>query len=461
MIIFRAVFVSTIAILLLSVMFISSQRVQFADAGTVCIDYRQAERAITISCDASFGDVVNTMNNQGVLENLGNQEYLLNANLQVGDGATLSMNSNDVKWLKLADGNGIIVDGKIRIDGLKITSWDASTNDVIGQNMNGTISRGYIQFAASEGADITNSEIAYLGYIEPGKRGFDLFGGGGPSHDMTIRGSKFHDMWMAFYSNGAYNIKVDGNEYYNNIKYALDPHTGTHDMNVTNNWVHHNIQGVICSDDCYNILIEGNTVHHNSNAGIFFSRNMTDSIARNNHVYDTSTGILISESPNNQIYNNIVEGATDEAVLVFNPDIPDDGQTANNHIYNNMISNSDDGIRASSSHDNILENNTFYNITSSEYNLSGNSSMTIRGQHFDNALISIEGSAPNNIVEIVDSGTIHVVEANEGEAQEDNNNNNNGDNDEDEGDSFNTDDTPFRMTLGEDEGIRVNSDEEA
>ena len=123
-----------------------------------------------------------------------------------------------------------------------------------------------MQFAASEGAEIVNSEFGYLGYVEPGRRGFDLLGGGGPSHDMVIRGSKFHDMWMAFYSNGAYNITVDGNEYYNNIKYALDPHTGTHDMNITNNWLHHNPIGAICSDDCHNILIEGNLVEHNADA---------------------------------------------------------------------------------------------------------------------------------------------------------------------------------------------------
>lgn len=485
MTILGAGFLGTIAILLIPLMFISSQRVQLADAGTPCIDFSQVERSITISCDASFGDVVNTINEQIVIENLGNQEYLLNANLRVDDGATLLMNSNDVRWLKLANENGIIVRGKIQIDGVKITSWDASANDVIDQNMNGTISRGYIQFAASEGGAIRNSEFGYLGYIEPGKRGFDLFGEG-PSHDLEIVGSKFHDMWMAFYSNGAYNINVDGNEYHNNIKYALDPHTATHDMNVTNNWLHHNPIGIICSDDCYDILVEGNTVHHNSNAGIFFSRNMSDSIARNNHVYNASTGILLSESPNNQVYNNIIEGATDEAVLLFNPTVPDDGLTANNHVYQNIISNSDDGIRTTVSHDNILENNTFHNIASNEYH-SENSSMIIRGQVFDDALITEDDTAPDNLVEIVDSGTIHVLEVDEGENESDNNgdnggdnNNNNsdenGDNDEndtdnsdengdgddensnnDEGESINTDVTPYTISLSKDESIRVNS----
>ena len=128
-----------------------------------------------------------------------------------------------------------------------------------------------------------NSEIAYLGYQEFGRRGFDLFGDG-YSHDLEIRSSKFHDMWFAFYSRGAYNIIVDGNEYYNNIKYSLDPHSGTHDMDITNNYFHDNPIGPICSDRCWDILIEGNLIQDTTNAAIFFSRNMTDSIARNNHV---------------------------------------------------------------------------------------------------------------------------------------------------------------------------------
>jgi parallel beta-helix repeat protein len=313
--------------------------------------------------------------------------------------------------------------------------------------MNGTIPRGYIQFAASEGAEIINSEFGYLGDVEPGRRGFDLFGGGGPSHDMLIRGSKFHDMWMAFYSNGAYNITVDGSEYYNNIKYALDPHTGTHNMNITNNWLHHNLIGAICSDDCYDVLIEGNLAEHNSNAGIFLSRNMTDSIARNNDVYNSSTGILVSESSNNQIYNNTIEGATEEGILLLTPDIPDDGVTEGNLLYDNSISDSESGIRLTRSQDNIVENSTFSDIESSEYLLSGNSRMIIRGQDFDDTSISEEGSATENIVEIVDSG---IIEVREEDGDDD-------DDDDDEENSYDTEDEPFRTILSDGDSITVNS----
>jgi parallel beta-helix repeat protein len=231
----------------------------------------------------------------------------------------MNSNSDGLQYLKIAGANGIVVYGKILMNGVKITSWDVSDDDVIEQNINGTIPRGFVQFAASEGSQIINSEFGYLGYFEPGRRGFDLLGGGGPSHDMLIRSSKFHDMWMAFYSRGAYNITVDGNEYYNNIKYALDPHTVTHDMSITNNWLHHNPIGVICSDRCYNIRIEGNLVEHNTDYGIYFSRNMYDSIARDNHVSNTPSGITTSESLNNQIYNNTIEGATSQGIRLFNP----------------------------------------------------------------------------------------------------------------------------------------------
>jgi parallel beta-helix repeat protein len=343
---------------------------RFSAEGGACIDYDQSENTIAIDCNASFLDVVQIINDPDVIDNLGGGEYILNANLEVADDVTFEMTSSNedsggLQYLKIAGENGIIVHGKILINGVKITSRDVSDEDVIQQNIDGAIRRAYVQFAASEGSQIINSDFGYLGYQDFGRRGFDLFGDG-PSHDMEIRGSKFHNMWFAFYSRGAYNITVDGNEYYNNIKYALDPHSGTHDMSITNNWLHHNPIGAICSDRCSDILIEGNRAEHNTKAGIFFSRNMHDSIARNNYIYNTTTGIIVSESPNNQIYSNTIEGATGAGIRLSNPPNPDDGFTEDNHVYNNTISNSEDGIREIRSHDNILEDNKFFNIESDD-----------------------------------------------------------------------------------------------
>ena len=454
-------FATVTALLLFSLTLISTQQVQFTDASTACVGYQSGVNTITITCDASFLDVVQAINDPEILEQeeQGGQ-YILKANLEVADGVNFEMTSNGdgLQYLKVAGENGIIVHGRILINGVIITSWDVSNEEVIQQDMNGTIRRGYVQFAASEGSQIINSEFGYLGDIEPGRRGFDLFGEG-PSHDMVIRGSKFHDMWFAFYSNGAYNITVDGNEYYNNIKYALDPHTITHDMVITNNWLHDNPIGAICSDRCYDILIEGNLVEDTTDIGIFFSRNMTDSIARNNHVINARTGILVSESPNNQIYNNIVEGATEQGILLFNPDIPDDGSTEGNTVYNNVISSSENGIRSTRSHNNVVENTTFSDIELSEYRLLGDSSLTIRGQHFDNALISEDDSETGNVVEIVDSGIIEVTEgeADEEDEEDEDDDGDDAEDEEGEGNSYNTDSEPYRRTLGDGDSITVNS----
>src|SRR5215212_5142921 len=428
---------ATLLLLLFLITSVIPYQQHAAEAGEgECIDYESSDNTITINCNASFLDVVQTISDSDIIENLENGEYLLSANLEVADGVTFEMTSSgdNLQYLKIAGENGIIVYGKILIDGVIITSWDDSEDEVIQQDMNGTIPRGYIQFAASEGAQILNSEFGYLGFVEPGRRGFDLLGGGGPSHDMLIRSSKFHDMWMAFYSNGAYNITVDGSEYYNNIKYSLDPHTTTHDMNITNNWIHDNPIGPICSDRCWDILIEGNLVQDTTRAAIFFSRNMTDSIARDNHVINAETGILLSESPNNQVYNNTIEGATGEGIRLLNPELSIDGMTEGNLVYDNAISDSEIGIRATRSHNNIVENIIFSDIESSEYRLLADSSLIIRGQHFDNALISGDDSVTGNLVEIQDSGTIEVTE---GEVDED----------DDEGDSYNTDNAPYRRTL--------------
>jgi mannuronan 5-epimerase len=422
-----------------------------------CIDYDAAENTITIDCDASFLDVVQAINDPGILEELEEEEeeggqYLLKANLEVDDGVTFSMTPGDgLQYLKIADANGIIVYGKIQIAGVKITSWDTETNSPIFQTITGSIPRAFINLRGSEGGSIQDSEISHLGYSGSGRRGFDLFGDG-PSHDLEIRGSEFHNMWFAFFSNRAYNIVVDGNEYHHNIKYALDPHTGTYNMNITNNWLHHNPIGAICSLNCYNILVEGNVIHHNSDYGIFFSRNMHDSIARNNQIYNVTTGIMVSESPNNQIYNNTIEAATSQGIRLQNPELPDDGGfTEDNLVYNNTIISSGEGIGATRSHDNILENNRFSDIESGEYLLSGNSDIIIRGQNFDNILIAEEGSATENLVEIVDSGTIEVTEvANDGGEDL-------VDEEEAENNLYNTDNEPYRKRLSDGDSIIVNS----
>jgi hypothetical protein len=85
--------------------------------------------------------------------------------------------------------------------------------------------------------------------------------------------------------------------------------------------------------------------------------------------------------------------------------------------------------------------------------------MIIRAQHFDDTVISQEGSETDSQVEIVDSGTIQVTEgANDGEEDGDSEDDEEGDEEEDEASSYNTDDDePYRRTLSDGDSITVNS----
>ena len=380
-----------------------------------CIDYDSTENTIAINCDASFLDVVETINDPEILEQEEEQEgqYILNANLEVADDVTFAMDSNEdgLSYLKITGANGIIVHGRIEISGIIITSWDTETNSPVSQTETGSVPRAFINLRVSEGGFIEDSEAAFLGYDAPPRRGIDLGEStDGPSHDFAIRNSRIHDNWMGFYSAGAYNIIIDGSEFYGNIRYAIDPHTGTNNMTVSNNKVYNNRDiAVICSLDCYDIVFEGNEVYNNAGSGLMFSRATHDSTIRNNVIYNqygSAYPISISESQNNEIYGNNISNST-TGISVHNPlELDEDGMSSDNRIYNNTFDGVENAIRAVASSNNTFSSNVFGNVTDFQYIMTSNASMDIENQIFD--MTNVRGVLGGNTLSIRDSGTIII-----------------------------------------------------
>jgi poly(beta-D-mannuronate) C5 epimerase len=380
-----------------------------------CIDYDSTENTIAINCDASFLDVVETINDPEILEQEEEQEgqYILNANLEVADEVTFAMDSNEdgLSYLKITGANGIIVHGRIEISGIIITSWDTETNSPVSQTEMGSVPRAFINLRVSEGGFIEDSEAAYLGYDAPPRRGIDLGEStDGPSHDFAIRNSRIHDNWMGFYSAGAYNIIIDGSEFYGNIRYAIDPHTGTNNMTVSNNEVYNNRGiAVICSLDCYDVIFEGNEVYNNAGSGLMFSRATHDSTIRNNVIYnqyESAYPISISESQNNEIYGNHISNST-TGISVHNPlQLDEDGMSSGNRIYDNTFDGVQNAMRAVASSNNTFSSNVFGNVTDFHYILTSNASMDIENQIFD--MTNARGVSGSNTLSIRDSGTIII-----------------------------------------------------
>jgi mannuronan 5-epimerase len=351
--------------ILILLLFITTFAINFVYASlplSGCINYDSSQRTVIISCaSANLSDIYNQLqdNNNILLKESSNDNiWLLNAGLTIQKGSVFYINSTDTNWLKILtpiDGintNQIDVLGSLKVDSVKITSWDPKTNDY--GKTNGTRQTVQNKLVTDEGAirptikvegsatgttDITNSEIAYLGYeggTIAGASGLSYYGG----DNSLLKNNKIHNLYFGFYSKGVGNMTIENNRIYDNDIYGLDPHTGTHDMSIRNNFIYNNGGfGLICSVNCYNITIEKNKVHDN-NHGIMLSRNMTNSIVQDNKIYnENKTGIFVSDSYNNQIIKNTI---SDSATAIFL-----NVKASNNIISKNTITNSNKGITLS------------------------------------------------------------------------------------------------------------------
>jgi parallel beta-helix repeat protein len=320
-----------------------------------------------------LSDIYNQLKDRTILDNEdqihGNNSkiWILNAGITIEKGSTLIIDPKDTRWLKIADDRKvaypITVLGSLLIDSVKVTSWDPNINDYVKFDSEilqdrehehtgiDAVPRPYIIIDkdAAGTTNITNSEIAYLGYeCGGGCSGISYYGN---THDNNkdyhhnlniIKNNDIHNNRFGFYSVNASNILIENNIVHHNFMYGLDPHTGTHDIEIRNNTVHdHGAMGIICSLNCYNVTIENNTVFHSSGSGIMFSRNMHNSIARNNIVYGESKCIFISQSHDNEIYNNKIDNCNN-GIYLFD-------QSFTNSIHNNVIGSfNESSLRVSS-----------------------------------------------------------------------------------------------------------------
>lgn len=352
-----------------------------------CISYDPSDMIISVTCkSANLRDIHNQLNDPNILTMESRAGvWRLNAGIVVEEGATFYINSSDLSWLKIlskkteegkeedkekAKTNIIDVHGSLKIDSIKLTSWDASTNDYVRNPGSRDLSENHLEIGtprphisidsdATGTTDITNSELAYLGYeggVGAGPDdGITYFGGDG----SIIKNNDIHDLYFGFYSNGVGNITIENNAIHHNAHYGLDPHTGTHDMIIRNNRVYDNGGiGIICSLDCFNITIENNKVYNNTKMGIMFSRNMYDSIARNNVISHEDKGVVISESHDNQIYNNYISESGRGIDL--------DKESYDNVIRGNVIQNIPDStdalhIEEGAAHENTVHSNKIIN----------------------------------------------------------------------------------------------------
>lgn len=406
----------------LSVREISAPLIPPLPASAKCATYDPQNNTINVVCDTTLSEINSSIEDKNILEKESDGVWILKAAINVGPTAKLAINSTDTKWIKITNDdkkkpNFIVISGNAKINGVKITSWNLTHNEVIKQNNDGSVPRAYFKIQkGAGGVDILNSEVGYLGYNTSRRQGLSYYGGDGSNISNNI----IHDMWYAFYSDSIGFVTISNNYFYNNSRYGIDPHTRSHDFKITNNSIYNSNIGAICSLDCYRILFEDNKIYNNKKIGIIFSRNTSHSIARNNHIDGANTGIAVSQSHDNEIYNNTIEES--------NNGIQVHQGSSNNYIHDNTVEGGINGLNlrsinttsnlfetnnltgmtyavrvsAVSANNNLFISNNIGSIEKYEYYVSHNGSLQIRNQNFTND--EIRGGSGSNTIYIFNSG---------------------------------------------------------
>ncbi len=337
----------------------------------------------------------------------------LTSSLYLGNGSTLRLTKADAHWIRLEsnkDGfvNILGYNTRLSLDGVKVTSWDTANNTY---DLNHADGRSYILVRANSRFDIKNSELAYLGYKKDVKAAGGTYGVSWRIPSRTfgkylitgeVYKSKFHHNYFGAYTYGATGMIWEGNEFYDNIEYGLDPHDDSNSFLVKGNVFRNNgNHGLIFSKRCFNNYIVNNKSYNNDLHGIMLHEDSDSNVITKNLVYGNHDGIAIYLSKDNLIFDNTVHDNVNGVRI--NKD------SANNTVRNNTIHNNEkNGIYIyDNSSVNYLESNYIVNNDRGIY-LKSDSNRVINNLISKNRYnFALTKSRTNSIYNnIVDSSTV-------------------------------------------------------
>lgn len=277
-----------------------------------CVFYDLPSRTINICGGVVSLDTINKiLRDRSLLNNTIDKIWLLNANILVLEGATLTISSNDTKWLKInstfpTDANSIISRGNLIINDTKISSWNTTRNQETAlRNFN--TPRGYIALlqGASGQMNITNSNLTHLGFNGgQGTWGVSYYSGDGSIIENNNLSLNFRPL---YFGQNASNIRASGNTINDNMQNGITIY-GSWNINVSDNKIRNNgLQGIACLFRCDTVSIKSNDINNNARDGIRLDKNTINSLLHYNQIHDNKqSGISIRNSSFNTITSNIL-----------------------------------------------------------------------------------------------------------------------------------------------------------
>jgi parallel beta-helix repeat protein len=338
--------------------------------------------------------------------------WLLNANLTIRQTALLTLTASALNELRIASGEPItqpyvvkVQGGWMYAEGIRIRSWLPVSGTV-----DTDISDGRPYLLAYQGGrlDLVRADVSYLGW-ETGEESGLAFrqraDNANPASGATgnIFDSRIYGMYYGFYSYEAVNMRIEGNDVFDNIGYGIDPHDDSTGLVVAKNRVYRNgNHGIIFSRGCDYNTIRENEVFDNAGHGIMLDRGSDDNTVFSNTVRGNQDGIAVFQSSRNRIESNtIVENSKSGVRLNASYDSDDvfDEISLNNQVINNTITGNGDygvylyqrAVRNTIADNQVTDNRAGMLIRSGGNTLTGN---VIQGNGYG---IAVQGGEPNDL----------------------------------------------------------------
>jgi parallel beta-helix repeat protein len=270
--------------------------------------------------------------------------YLVDTSIIVGEDAQVNIADAVVRIISPEDGDRdrrIEVQGNLTISDSTISSWDNANNTL---DDNPYHQRPFI-FVEEGGLSITNSSISNLGFLQSGF-GEDRDARAAiiihESNGFSIINSSLAHNFDALYARNSSGATIGGNEFFANMRTAIDIRSGSSDLRILDNNVHDNgYEGIVCIE-CFKSAISGNTVEHNKEAGIKLIYSNFTGIRENTLSHNEKFGIFLRDnSTQNAIQANTVSESREGIRL--------SGNSSNNFLFENDLMGNDEGIDADES----------------------------------------------------------------------------------------------------------------
>ncbi|MBB3017787.1 poly(beta-D-mannuronate) C5 epimerase [Microvirga lupini] len=262
----------------------------------------------------------------------GSGAVTVRAPIFVAPGATLILSRLDSLTYRLSANAGafIVNAGSVHIIDAEVVGYDEKAREPLwaGPDTSSKF-RPFLLTWGDGRMNVASSTLMALGYDNA--KSFGLSYSSGPERVAELRDqarptgvvvdSVFHNLHVGFHSYEAERIQVIGNEFRDNVVYALDTHDRTRESVIALNTLYNTKQrhGITISREVNEGLVIGNISFDNAGSGIVIDRNSTNNVIDANSSFrNDQDGVTVFESSCNVLTNNFLASNRRDGLKVRN-----------------------------------------------------------------------------------------------------------------------------------------------